>query len=317
MVEHIAKKFSQFWLGLNQMVESTFPKAVPVIREKSKQYALLMRLNRPIGIYLLGWPAMWALWLSSSGQPDTGIVLIFVMGVILMRSAGCVINDYADREIDPHVARTRERPIASGKVTPDEALMLFVVLGLLALALVLMLNRLSLYISLVAVLSAAVYPFMKRITYIPQAFLGMAFAWAIPMAWAAQTNAIPEEAWLLFIVVILWAMAYDTMYAMADREDDLKIGVKSTAILFGDADRLMIGLIQLSVLAGLVMLGARMSLHWPYYLALAVAAGLGVYQQLLIRNRKPEMCFRAFLNNHWIGVVVFSGIAMNFIIFTA
>ncbi|TNG01650.1 MAG: 4-hydroxybenzoate octaprenyltransferase, partial [Gammaproteobacteria bacterium] len=167
---------------------------------------------------------------------------------------------------------------------------------------------------LAAVLSAASYPFMKRVTYLPQAFLGIAFAWAIPMAWAAQTNTVPEEAWLLFIVVILWAMAYDTMYAMADREDDLRIGVKSTAILFGDTDRIMIGLIQLSVLTGLLMLGLRMSMNWPYYTGLAAAAGLGAYQQFLIRDRQSAMCFKAFLNNHWVGVVVFAGIAANYLL---
>lgn len=276
------------------------------------QYALLMRLNRPIGIFLLGWPALWALWLSSAGQPNVGIVAIFVAGIVLMRSAGCVINDFADRKIDPLVERTKDRPLAAGRVSSREAVGLFIVLVLMAFGLVLLLNKLSLYLSVAAVISAASYPFMKRFTYLPQAFLGIAFAWAVPMAWAAQTNTIPQVAWLLFIIVVLWAMVYDTIYAMVDKEDDIKVGVKSTAILFGEADRIIIGVIQLGILAGLLMLGQQLQMGWPYYSGLGAAALLGLYQQYLIRNREPAACFAAFLNNNWFGAVVFMGIVAHY-----
>ena len=276
------------------------------------QYAILIRLNKPIGILLLGWPTLWALWLSSNGEPDSIILLIFVLGVILMRSAGCAINDYADRDIDAHVDRTKDRPIASGRIHAYEALLVFFVLVSCALYLVLLLNELSLWLSIGAVISAASYPFMKRFTFIPQAFLGIAFGWAVPMAWAAQTNTIPEVSWLLFIIVVLWAMAYDTMYAMVDRDDDIEIGVKSTAILFGDADKIIIAGIQLSVLGGLGMLGERLSMDWPYYAGLGVASCFSLYQQYLIRHREPNACLRAFLNNNWFGAAVFIGIVANY-----
>jgi len=295
-------------------VHDQYQKHSPYIYDRLREYALLMRLNRPIGIFLLGWPAMWALWLSSGGQPDAAIVAIFITGVVLMRSAGCVINDYADREIDPLVKRTRDRPIAAGRVSAREALIVFMVLVICAFGLVLLLNELSIYLSVAAVISAASYPFMKRFTYIPQAFLGIAFAWAIPIAWAAQTNSVPRESWLLFIVVILWAMAYDTMYAMVDREDDMEVGVKSTAILFGEADRLIIAAIQVSVLVGLIMLGNQLEMQWPFYAGLGVAALLGLYQQYLIRDRDPQACFAAFLNNNWFGLAVFTGIVVNYYI---
>ena len=286
----------------------------PLVYDRVREYGLLIRFNRPIGTLLLGWPALWALWLAAEGVPDIRILLVFLAGIFLMRSAGCVINDYADRKIDPHVARTMDRPLAAGRVSEREALVLFTVLGLAAFALVLTLNRLTIYLSFAAVISAASYPFMKRYTYLPQAFLGIAFGWAIPMAWSAQTGSIPEVSWLLFIIVVLWAMAYDTMYAMADREDDIKVGVKSTAILFGDADKVITGIIQICVLAGLVMLGNRLALGWPYYTGLAVATGFSIYQQYLIRNREPGACFAAFLNNNWFGAAVFAGIVANYII---
>jgi len=285
-----------------------------LIYDRAREYALLIRLNRPIGTLLLGWPALWALWLAAEGLPDLNILLIFVLGIFVMRSAGCVINDFADRKIDPYVKRTKDRPLAAGRVSEREALTLFAILGLIAFGLVLTLNTLTIYLSFAAVISAASYPFMKRFTYLPQAFLGVAFGWAVPMAWAAQTGSIPEVSWLLFIIVVLWAMAYDTMYAMADREDDIKIGVKSTAILFGEADRIITGLIQLSVLLGLFMLGVRLSMEWPYYAGLAVASGFSVYQQYLIRRRDPKACFQAFLNNNWFGAAVFTGIVANYLV---
>lgn len=248
------------------------------------------------------------MWIAAEGFPRPGVFVVFVLGVILMRSAGCVINDYADRNFDPHVARTRERPIASGRVSPREALLLFVVLCVLAFLLVLTMNRLTLYLSFVGVGLAALYPFMKRYTYLPQVVLGMAFGWAIPMAFAAQTGEVPKVAWLLFVINVVWAVSYDTMYAMADREDDLKVGVKSTAILFGDADRLIIGLLQGLVFLGLLLLGRQLVLGLPYYLGLLAALGFAVYQQYLIRRRDPAGCFQAFLNNNWLGGAVFAGL---------
>ncbi len=286
----------------------------PIVLDRGYEYMLLTRFHKPIGSLLLGWPALWALWLAAEGVPSLGILAIFVIGIFLMRSAGCVINDYADRKIDPHVERTKDRPIAAGRVTPKEALILFGVLIALAFILVLQLNELTIYFSFGAALFATIYPFTKRFTYLPQAFLGIAFAFAIPMAWAAQTGEVPKVSWLLFIIVILWAMAYDTMYAMADREEDLKIGVKSTAILFGEADKLIVGVIQVCVLLGLMMLGEQMKMQWPYYLGLIWATGFSIYQQYMIRNREPKICFQAFLNNNWFGASVFAGIVLNYLI---
>lgn len=275
-------------------------------------YARLMRLHRPIGIYLLLWPAMWALWLASDGNPDPLVLVVFVLGVVLMRSAGCVINDYADRDFDPHVARTRERPLATGEVGAGEALKLFAVLVLVSFLLVLLMNRLTVYLSFGGLALAMSYPFMKRYTYLPQVVLGAAFSWAIPMVYAAQTGGVSREAWLLYVIAVVWTTAYDTMYGMVDREDDLKIGVKSTAILFGDADRLLIGIMQAIVILGLFLIGNQMQLGALYYMGVTVAAGLAVYQQYLIRNRRPQACFQAFLNNHWFGMVVFIGLVLDY-----
>ncbi|WJW76790.1 4-hydroxybenzoate octaprenyltransferase [Thiohalobacter sp. IOR34] len=283
------------------------------MRERLYQYYLLMRLDRPIGILLLLWPTLWALWMAAGGLPDLQVLLVFVAGVVLMRSAGCVINDFADRRIDPHVRRTRERPIAAGRVSPREALLLFAVLCLAAFALVLTLNRLTVLLSFGALALAALYPFTKRYTRLPQVVLGAAFGWAIPMAFAAQTGEVPRLAWLLFTVNVLWATAYDTMYAMVDREDDLKIGVKSTAILFGEADRLVIGVLQLLVLLGLVLAGRLASLGLLYHFGLLLAAGFALYQQYLIRRRDAEGCFAAFLNNNWFGAAVFVGIVLDYL----
>ncbi len=282
------------------------------IKDRAYQYALLMRLDKPIGVFLLLWPTCWALWIAGEGSPDTGVTLVFVLGVVLMRSAGCVINDYADRDFDPHVKRTEQRPIAAGRVAPKEALILFAVLCGLAFALVLTMNWLTIGLSVVGAMLAAVYPYTKRHTYLPQVFLGLAFGWAVPMVFAAQTGTVPAVAWLLLMATVLWATAYDTMYAMVDREDDVKIGVRSTAILFGDADRVIIGIIQGLLLLTLWIIGNKVELGIYYNLGLLVAAGLAVYQQYLIRDRDVHGCFRAFLNNHWFGAVIFVGLVLDY-----
>ena len=282
------------------------------VRERIVQYALLMRVHRPIGSLLLLWPTLWALWIAGAGEPDPGIVLVFVAGVFVMRSAGCVINDYADRRIDPHVWRTKDRPIASGKVEPREALALFTVLCLVGFGLVLTLNGLAVLLSFAGAALAAGYPFMKRWTYLPQVHLGVAFGWGIPMAFAALTGGTPPLAWLLLTGVVAWAVAYDTMYAMADREDDLRIGVKSTAILFGDADRVFVGVAQVAVLAVLVLAGRQAGLGAFYNVAVAMGTALFLYQQRLIRDREPAACFKAFLNNNWVGALVFGGIVIDY-----
>jgi 4-hydroxybenzoate polyprenyltransferase len=284
------------------------------LTERLYQYTLLTRLHRPIGIYLLLWPTLWAGWISSEGQPDWLIAMIFIAGVVLMRSAGCVINDYADREIDPHVQRTKQRPIACGAVSDKEALIVFIVLCLVAFGLVLLLNPLTIQLSFVALLLAAIYPFMKRYTHLPQVFLGAAFGWSIPMAFAAELNSVPTVAWWLFAVNVLWVLVYDTMYAMVDRDDDLKIGVRSTAILFGQADKAIIGGLQVLVLGLLLMLGWQLEFSWIYYLSLSIAALFSLYQQWLIKDREPALCFKAFLNNHWFGLVIFVGIVLQYYI---
>lgn len=285
----------------------------PYLRDRAQQYYLLTRMDRPIGVFLLLWPTLWALWVAAEGLPNWHVLLVFVSGVFLMRSAGCVINDYADREIDPLVSRTRERPIAAGRVKPNEALLLFAVLCLLAFALVLTMNSLTIKLSFVGVALAAIYPFMKRYTHLPQVVLGMAFGWAIPMAFAAQTGSVPKVAWLMYVINVVWSVVYDTMYAMADREDDIKAGVKSTAILFGDADRVIIGILQGMVLLGLYLLGQQLGLGAAYYVSLTVVIALGVYQQYLIRQRQPAQCFKAFLNNNWLGAAVFAGLVISYL----
>jgi 4-hydroxybenzoate polyprenyltransferase len=278
------------------------------LQEKIFDYIQLARLDKPIGILLLLWPTLWALWIASNGKPDIWILFVFVSGVILMRSAGCVINDVADRKIDPHVARTKNRPIASGRVSTKEALIFFTALCLIAFGLVLTLNKLTIYLSLIGVFLAASYPFTKRYTHLPQAYLGLAFGWAIPMAFAATLNKIPDIAWLLLIITLLWAIAYDTMYAMVDRADDLKIGVKSSAILFGRYDRLIIGLIQCLLIGLLIIAGLKEEFGAFFYAGVLIAAGFSIYQQRLIFTQKPDACFKAFLNNHWYGASIFFGL---------
>jgi len=278
-----------------------------------REYALLMRLHRPIGTLLLLWPTLWGLWIAGAGRPDPHVLLVFVAGVVLMRSAGCVMNDFADRRIDPYVARTRDRPLARGTVTPLEALLLAGALGAVAFGLVLTLNRLTVLLALAGAVLTVAYPFLKRFTHLPQIWLGASFGWSVPMAFAAQTGAVPQLAWLMFIAVVIWAVVYDTMYAMVDREDDLQLGVRSTAILFGDADRLIIGVLQVLLLVALALVGQQAALGAWYYGALLVAAGLALWQQWLIRERRPEDCFRAFLNNHYFGMTVFIGILLHYL----
>lgn len=279
-----------------------------------KEYGLLVRLDRPIGNLLLLWPTLWALWFAGAGSPGLKNVVIFVLGVVFMRAAGCAINDFADRDFDPHVKRTTRRPLARGALEPWEAVMVFVVLALLSFGLVLLTNRLTVLLSVPAVVIAASYPFMKRWTHLPQLHLGVAFGWAIPMAYAAETGSLPPECWLLFIANIFWATVYDTMYAMVDRDDDVKIGVKSTAVLFGDADRAIIGILQFCFLATLLLAGHRAGLGNWYVLGVLGAGILSAYQQYLIRDRERMPCFRAFLNNNWLGAVVFAGIVLDFVL---
>lgn len=283
------------------------------LAEKIKQYLLLMRADRPIGSFLLLWPSLWSLWLAGEGQPTASIVLIFIVGVFVMRSAGCVINDFADRHIDPDVARTCSRPIAAGLVKPREALILFATLCGIAFLLVLQLNTLSIKLSFVAVFLAASYPFMKRVTHLPQAYLGMAFGWSIPMAFAAQSGQLPAAVWLLFVANIFWTIAYDTMYAMVDRDDDIKIGVMSTAILFGSKDRQIIGLLQLSTLLMLTWAGLVFERGSYYYFSLLFASSFFIYQQWLIAERDPARCLQAFLNNNWFGAAVFIGLLLDYL----
>ncbi len=282
------------------------------MRGRLLQYARLMRLHRPIGILLLLWPTLWALWFAGAGHPDPAIVAVFVAGVVLMRSAGCVINDFADRNFDPQVARTRDRPLAAGTVTPREALALFAVLCLLAFGLVLTQNRLTVELAFFALALAVVYPFTKRVTQLPQFVLGAAFGMAIPMAYAAQTGAVPTLAWWLFVASLCWTVAYDTQYAMVDRADDLKIGVKSTAILFGRHDRLIVGLLAMLALGLLAAVGHAAGRGHFYWLGLTSAAALALWQQWLIRDRDPARCFAAFLNNQWFGLAVFAGLALDY-----
>lgn len=268
-------------------------------------YWYLMRFDKPIGIALLLWPTLWALWIASDGHPGFLQGFVFIAGTIVMRAAGCVMNDIADRRFDRFVARTQSRPITSGQVSVRQALICLLVLLLLALGLVLQLNWFTVGLSVIGLLLAMVYPFLKRFFVAPQAGLSLAFAWGIPMAYAAQLNHIPASAWLLFAATMCWIVVYDTLYAMADREDDIKIGLQSTAILFGDYDRLMIGLFQMMMLGLLLMFGLLADFPIPYYIGLVISAGLFIYHQVLIAERQPAQCFRAFQHNHWVGFTIF------------
>lgn len=284
-------------------------------QNKLLAYHRLMRTDKPIGALLLLWPTLWALWVATPGVPPLWILAVFVAGVWLMRAAGCVINDYADRKIDGHVKRTASRPLPCGAVTEKEAKSLFVVLVLISFALVLTLNLMTILLSVAALALAWIYPFMKRYTHLPQVVLGAAFGWSIPMAFAAVSEAVPLSCWLMFLANILWAVAYDTEYAMVDRDDDLKIGVKSTAILFGRQDKLIIGLLQIAVLALMVVIGWLNGLGMAFYAAVVVAGVLFIYQQKLIAGRDRDACFRAFLNNNYVGLALFIGLAVSYLRF--
>ncbi len=278
---------------------------------KFQAYSRLMRIDKPIGTLLLLWPTLWALWLSDMGVPPLSVLVVFVLGVFVMRAAGCVINDFADRKVDGFVKRTAGRPLPSGAVSEKEAKILFVLLGLLAFALVLTMNLMTILLSLGGLALAWCYPFMKRYTHLPQVVLGAAFGWAIPMAWAAVSESLPLECWLVFLANICWTVAYDTQYAMVDRDDDIKIGVKSTAILFGRYDKLIIGLLQLATPGLLALVGLLMQLNAFFYWSLLGAAALFLYQQKLIVRRKRDACFQGFLNNNYVGLVVFIGVVLN------
>ncbi len=278
------------------------------MRSTISPYIQLMRLDKPVGIYLVLWPALWALWLAADGFPPWPILAIFIAGSVVMRSAGCVINDYADRHWDGAVARTCARPLVTGILSAKQALALFVLLIIVAFVLVLALNDLTQRLAVVALVLAALYPFMKRYTYWPQLFLGAAFAWAIPMAYAAVQNTVPYQAWWVFIIALIWTLIYDTLYAMADRDDDLKVGIKSTAILFGRYDRLIIGLLQLLMIVLLLSLGTHFALATSYFISVFAVALLFAYHQYQIRQGEPQACFDAFKQNHWAGLLIWLGL---------
>jgi 4-hydroxybenzoate polyprenyltransferase len=285
------------------------------LTERFSEYEKLMRLDKPIGILLLAWPTLWALWLSSAGHPDWVVLWVFSLGVVLMRSAGCVINDYADRHFDPHVERTKNRPLAAGRVSEKEALILAAGLALASFLLILPLkNVLLIKLSVAAAFLAASYPFTKRFFAIPQAYLGIAFGFGIPMAWAAHLDFVPPMAWLLVLANVFWAMAYDTEYAMVDREDDLKIGIKTSAITFGDNDVKAVMLCYAGTLLLLGIVGWHLNLRWPFWIGLLGAAGVARYHHTLIKDRDRALCFKAFLHNNWFGFSVFAGIAASFLI---
>lgn len=283
-----------------------------LLREQLLQYVYLMRLDKPIGILLLLWPTLWALWIATDGEPSPQLVFIFVAGVVLMRSAGCVINDYADKEFDPHVARTRSRPLASGRIIPKHALYLAASLALLAFLLVLFCNTLTIALSCVGAVLACIYPYLKRVTHLPQLGLSLAFTWGVPMAFAAATGTVGKAAWFLFVTAAIWPIIYDTLYAMVDRDDDIQIGIKSTAVLFDSMDKMIIGLLQMLFVVLLIIVGLIYRLHAPFYFSLLIVAGLFAWQQWLIRDRDPMRCFRAFRHNNWVGLTIFIGIYLSY-----
>jgi 4-hydroxybenzoate polyprenyltransferase len=282
------------------------------MRTTLSSYLLLMRFDKPIGILLLLWPTLWALWLASAGHPDPLILAIFITGVVVMRAAGCIVNDMADRNIDGLVTRTAERPLASKKITIKSALVLFLILILLAFCLVCLCNWLTIQLAFIGAALAVIYPFLKRVTHLPQFVLGAAFTWGVPMAFAAETNSVGFAGWFLFMTCMLWPVIYDTMYAMVDRDDDIKIGVKSTAILFGSWDKAIIASLQFIFLLLLMLVGKIFQLEIIYYISLIFVAGLFLYQQWLIRDRERSACFRAFLNNNWVGLLLFLGILLSY-----
>jgi 4-hydroxybenzoate polyprenyltransferase len=284
------------------------------LQRRIEEYALLARLDRPIGTWLLMWPALWALWIAGSGKPHPEVLIVFLLGVFVMRAAGCVINDYADRNVDPHVRRTRDRPLAARRVTPREALYLFAILITAALYLVTRLNLLTLKLAVIGAFLTISYPFVKRFFPMPQLWLGISFGgWSVPMGFAAESGVVPRVAWVLYIAGVMWAAIYDTMYAMVDREDDVKIGIKSSAILFADMDKLLIGVMQAMMLFALVLAGRSMEFGQWYYSGVVGAGLLFLYQQWLIRRREPAGCLKGFLNNQYVGAVIFAGILLQYL----
>ena len=284
------------------------------LQRRIEEYALLGRLDRPIGTWLLLWPALWALWIAGAGRPHPKVLGVFIAGTFVMRAAGCVINDFADRNIDPHVRRTRDRPLAARRASPREALYLFALLVTIALYLVTRLDLLTIKLAFIGAALTVSYPFVKRVFPMPQLYLGISFGgWSVPMAFAAESGAVPRVAWVLYIAAVMWAAIYDTMYAMVDREDDLKVGVKSSAILFADMDKLLIGVMQAMMLFALVLAGRSMHFGEWYDAGIVAAAGLFLYQQWLIRKREPAGCLKAFLNNQYVGMVIFVGILLQYL----
>lgn len=310
-VSEILQHLQQQYQASVQHADQWFAQHLPVVHARTPAFILLTRANKPIGTYLLLWPTLSALWLAAGGWPDWHLIVIFALGTWMMRSAGCCINDFADSGVDGSVKRTEGRAIVTGQVTRKEAVICFGVLCLLSAVLLLFMNTTTMLMSLGAVALTAIYPFMKRYTHLPQVVLGMAFSWGILMAFTAQTESLPAIAWVLYVANCLWTVSYDTQYAMVDREYDLQIGVKSTAILFGDADRVMIGMLQGMFILALLLVGRSMGLSLWYYLGVLVACVLLVYQQWLIKDRQPEACFTAFLNNHWVGLAVFVGVVLS------
>lgn len=282
--------------------------------DKLTDYSELMRLHRPIGILLLLWPTLVSLWIAAEGFPSIDLLLIFMAGVLIMRSAGCVINDHADRNFDGEVSRTQSRPLVTGRVTVEQARMLFFSLLTVALILVLMLNRATLYWAFAGAALTILYPLAKRYTWFPQVMLGATFGWCVPMAFVASEKAVDELVWLIYFTNLIWIVMYDTLYAMVDRDDDLKVGIRSTAILFGDADRMMIGLMQAMTLAGMIILGVTQGYSWWYHGPMWLVVALFIWQQYLIKDREPGQCFRAFLNNNYVGFVWFVAVLMEFIL---
>jgi 4-hydroxybenzoate polyprenyltransferase len=296
-------------------LELKHPQAPFLYRQgrRVQEWIRLMRLDKPVGIWLLLWPELWALWIAGAGRPDPRILIVFLLGTVVMRSAGCVINDFADRNVDPYVKRTKDRPLAARRIGPVEALVLFGVLSVIALVLAFQLDFKTLRLALVGGVLTISYPFFKRFFPLPQFYLGIAFGWAVPMAYMAAAGSLPRVAWVLFVTAVLWACIYDTIYAMVDRDDDLKIGVRSSAILFADMDKLIVGIMQAMMIFSLILVGRAMKFgNW--YLASVAAAGVFfLYQQWLIRNREPAKCFRAFTNNQYVGLVIFVGIVLEYV----
>ncbi len=299
--------------SVTAVAPARLPFALRRLLRRVRDLGLLMRVHRPIGTWLLLWPTLWALWIASDGRPSRRLLAIFVAGTLLMRSAGCVINDLADRNIDVHVKRTRVRPLAARIVAPTEAILLFLVLVAMALGLALQLNGQTLRLACVGAALTVTYPFLKRFFPLPQLYLGLAFGWAVPMAFAAVLGLVPRVGWLLLVAAVLWAGVYDSMYAMADRDEDLKIGVRSSAILFGDLDRLIIGGMQLMLLGSLLLVGQSMRFSSVYYYGLCAGAGCFLWQQWLIRHRDRDGCMQAFQNNHYFGGAVFAGILLEYV----